>query len=284
MTALDLKQQLEQLHADYVKTIADATTAYSQQVANLWAGVVEPPETEFTPVADGQIVTLYGQSWMAQCGTPDGVSISADEQAIFHAASGEHASFDPPRKIRAELGGLTTFEKGVVMLLEGSITIASETSIANSEWCSTAQVHQADTRRADGTPVASSPPFTVEIILSGGKPVLQVRAETGTGIPEPNTWPPYRILGTMPIEFGKAYEFQFEFVDGHGGDGSVYVWFGDTEVVDFTGPTGFEYVDLLKDAYPSNTTGSYWKIGVYAGVGSGDSPPPDTYVEYRFAF
>ena len=284
MTILEIKAALSQALADYAQAVADIWEKAASEEIQPPDPEPEPPQpdAEWTPVPSDQIVTIAGLGWMAQSGTPDGVAIADDDRVKFHAASGEHASFDQPRKIRAELGGLTTFEKGVRMRLSGTILIDPNTRIANSEWCSIAQVHQADTRRSDGVPVASPPPFTVEVLWKDDMPILQVRAETSLGIPEPNTWPPTRILGTEPIEFGFEYEFEFEFVDGHGHDGEVFVRIGDTEVVNFVGPTGFEYVDLLKDAYPSNTTGSYWKFGVYAGKGSGEEPPPDTYVEYRF--
>jgi hypothetical protein len=298
---LELKVALAQAEADYKQEVADIWADYAGQ-----SGTeppidppIDPPPGEFVPpnladytaVADGQFVTVAGMKWQAQCGTNDNsiaVNKTDANDILFRAVSGENASFDPDRKIRSELGCYDTFGKGEVMALKGRWTIHPNCSIKGSEWCTVIQVHQADTRHADGVPVQSSPAFSLDIIVKNGQPHLQVTANTSTGVPPANWWPPMRILAVVPITLGVEHEFDVEFVDGHGYDGSVNVSIDGVEIVDFVGPTGYEYVDLLQDAYLVNgkpqSNESYFKMGIYAGVGSGNAPPPDVYIGYRFRF
>lgn len=65
------------------------------------------------PIANGVAVSLGGQKWFSQAGTPDGVSVDgATSELVIHTQDGENAPFDPDRKIRAELTGSHNYNKG----------------------------------------------------------------------------------------------------------------------------------------------------------------------------
>lgn len=230
------------------------------------------PAVTRAPMANGATITAGGLPWTVQSGTPDGVSIGDDGSIFFHAKAGERASFDPPRKIRAELGGSKTFAKGEVIHLKGTFNINPSTVMADADWLSLIQIHSADVRFADGVPVSASPMFCLDFVP--GTKTLRVRAETGKGLPAPNTFFPLRVLGTFPVTFGIDHVFELTVVDGHGGDGRVVGSIDGKVVCDFNGPTGYEYPDLVP---PLNgkpqATGSYLKAGIYAGKSSGSNPP-----------
>lgn len=245
------------------------------------------PSRRWRTVASGQRVQVGGATWVAQSGTTDGISISDDGHVAFRAKTGERASFDPARKIRAELSSVTTYGKGEPIRLAGSFWIDPQTNIGNSQWCSIYQIHQSDTRRANGTLVEASPLFSMEITLRNGSPFLRVRAETSKGIPEPGKFPPVRILSeSTPVAFGVEHTFESIVIDGHGDKGSVFLSIDGKTVVDFVGPTGYEYVDLLAAAFldhngKEQSRRSYPKIGIYAGISSGNTPPERVSIGYR---
>ena len=269
-----------------------ALTAARAQLASLQAQMVQPaskpgaepqprPQSKLTPASTfrelkpGDRVTLAGQTWAAQ--TPR-IKSGSDGSFVFPAKAGERADFDPPRKIRTELVGLRQYAKGEEIILSGTFNLAADSVFTGTEWCSIVQIHQADTKRADGIYVNASPMFSMDILPGpGGKPFLQVRGETGRG--EQTTFSPTRILGKLPdLELGKDHTFKLIVVDGHGGPGRISVWVDGKAVVDRADiATGYEYVDLLANAYPikgkPQPTTSYLKAGIYAGKASGDAPP-----------
>jgi hypothetical protein len=272
--------------AAYVQTIAQ-----TRGVARyLWAaaqGIERPADIgEFVSKANNESVSLLGSRWIVQSGGVGGVTVSKDgSRLIFRAKSGDHASFDPPRKIRAELTNTKTYAKGEAIRLKGSFWIDPATSIATTDWCSIIQIHPADTRFANGVPVSAAPIFSMGLILQDGHPMLQVRAETGTGVPAPNTFSPLRVLGGVPLRFGIEHTFDFTFIDGHGGSGAVNVSIDGRPVVHYSGPTGYEYVDLLASTAirgKRQPTDSYLKVGIYSGKSTGDEPPANAFVRYLF--
>jgi hypothetical protein len=242
-----------------------------------------PSATGDRTIANSAVVTLGGQDWQAQTGTPDGVSVNAAGRVRFVARTGERASFDPPRKIRAELCGQQRYEKGEPIRFSGAVTVDRASTIRGTDWCSLIQIHQADPFRADGRPVMASPLFAVDLTLDrAGRPILRARGETGTG--RQWTFAPQRVLGTAPFTFGVEHDFALEATDGHGGAGRLRFLLDGRAVCDLAGSTGYEYVDLLADALPGRRqqTGSYLKMGVYAGKGAGTKPPPGVFVACTF--
>lgn len=236
----------------------------------------KPPAT-YRELTVGATVAFAGQKWAAQ--TPR-ILAGSDGSFVFKAKAGDRANFDPPRKIRTELIGSRQFAKGEEMRLKGTFRVDPGTVLTGAEWCSLIQIHQADTRRADGTSVMASPMFAFDMLADPktGKPYLQVRGETGRG--EQKTFSATRILGKLPdVVLGQEHQFEMRVVDGHGGVGRISVWVDNKAIVDRSDiPTGYEYVDLLQSAYlirgaPQPNT-SYIKLGIYSGKGAGDVPPP----------
>ncbi|GEP01928.1 heparin lyase I family protein [Methylobacterium haplocladii] len=224
----------------------------------------------------GEKVKFAGEHWAAQTRR---IQHGSDGSLQFHAAAGERADFDPERKIRTELIGLSRFEKGQAVDLKGVFSIDPSTRLTGADWCSIIQIHQADTKRADGNYVNASPMFALDMLPDPktGRPFLQVVGETGRG--EQTTFSPTRVLGTLPdVELGKEHTFAMRVVDGHGDIGQVSVWVDGVALVDRSDiPTGYEYVDIFKNAFPvrgaPQQTGSYLKLGIYSGKVSGNTPP-----------
>lgn len=242
-----------------------------------------PSSSGYRAVDNNAFVTLAGQKWQAQTGAPGGVSVNDADMVRFAARTGERASFDPPRKIRAELCGQQRYAKGEPIRFSGAVTVDRASRITGTDWCSFLQIHQADPVRSNGQFAMASPLFAVDLSLDrSGKPVLRARGETGKG--EQRTFSPMRIFGSAPFAFGVEHSFSLEATDGHGDAGRIRFLLNGRPVCDFSGPTGYEYVDLLKDALPGRQqlTGSYLKMGIYAGKFSGNAPPPDVFVAYTF--
>jgi hypothetical protein len=280
MTASWIKADaFARLQKSYSDGVAAVSAAWAAGLPDPTLPAVAPvvpvvPVIQKTGQASNATITYGGLSWLVQSGTADGVSIGDDGRLYFHAKAGEHASFDPARKIRAELGGTKTFAKGELIHLSGTFNIDPSTDMGDADWLSVFQIHAEDVRFVDGVPVSASPMFAIDAVPGSGGKMLRVRAETGMGMPLPNTFFPYRILGTFPVTFGVDHAFDITVVDGHGGAGSVKVVIDGKPVCDFTGPTGYEFVDLapIKSPHP----GSYWKIGIYAGKDSGGVAPVTT--------
>lgn len=240
----------------------------------------------FRELPIGAEIAIAGLKWAAQT---QRVQVGPEGSYRFSAKAGERAAFDPPRKIRTELVGLTPFSKGQEIRLTGTFNIDPKSVFVGAEWCSIVQIHQADTRRADGSLVNASPMFSLDLLPdpATGRPYLQVRGETGLG--EQTTYSPMRILGRLPdIELGRDHALDVIVVDGHGDRGRIAVWIDGRMLVDRADiPTGYAYVDLFADAYrvrgkPQPTT-SYLKIGIYAGKGTGEVPPEAVNVALTFA-
>lgn len=230
------------------------------------------PAVKRIPQAPGSSTTFMGSQWLVQSGTSDGVCLGDDgRSAFFHAKAGEHASFDPDRKIRAELGGMDAFGKGVPINLRGSFNIDPSTDMGDANWLSIFQIHAEDVRYADGVPVSAGPMFCIDAVPGSGGKVLRVRAETSLGLPPPNTFVPTRVLTTFPVTFGVDHAFDISVIDGHGSAGSVKVTIDGKVVCDYAGPTGYEFVDVAPVKGPRR--GSYWKVGIYGGKDSGPTPP-----------
>lgn len=229
------------------------------------------------PVPDGSAVEVGGAAWIVQTGAPDGVSLGlAPGRLLVRARTGERAAFDPPRKIRAELCGARRFGPGEPIVLEGILRIEAGGTLADADWCSLLQIHQADTRRADGRFVESSPLFSLGLRRGeGGRPHLVVTGETGRGVPQPGTFSPARTFVDVPFTLGRDHRFALQVIDGHGGPGRIRVVVDDRILVDRSDiAVGYDYVDLLAEAGGSRqSTGSYLKMGVYAGRFDGDVPP-----------
>ncbi|WP_306469037.1 heparin lyase I family protein [Methylobacterium haplocladii] len=240
----------------------------------------------FQELSIGTAITIAGLKWAAQTQC---VQAGPGGTYRFSAKAGERASFDPPRKIRTELVGLTPFAKGQEIRLTGTFNIDPKSVFVGAEWCSIVQIHQADTRRADGSFVNASPLFSLDLVPdpATGRPYLRVLGETGRG--EQKTFSPTRILGTLPqVELGKDHHLDLIVVDGHGDRGRIAVWIDGEVLVDRADiPTGYEYVDLLADAYRvgdrPQPTAAYLKIGIYAGKSTGDVPPEAVNVALTFA-
>lgn len=304
----DLVRLLAKLQSDLDRMRADRTTSFvdlSEAQANLDAAraslrrmtalaAADQSDTtatasigsEFRDLSVGAGVVIGGLNWAVQ--TPR-VQVGPGGLYRFSAKAGERAAFDPARKIRTELVGLTQFVKGQEIRLGGTFNIDPKSIFAGAEWCSIVQIHQADTRRADGNPVNASPLFSLDLLPDPktGKPYLQVRGETGRG--EQETYSPTRILGKLPdIDLGKDHTLDLIVVDGHGSGGRIAVWIDGKVLVDRADiPTGYEYVDLLAEAYrvrgrPQPTT-SYLKIGIYSGTSTGENPPDAVNVALTFA-
>jgi hypothetical protein len=282
------------LPPDFTSILQLPQVAYVQTIAQGLDVTKHPPairrtETpaeggEFASKKNNESVGLLGSRWIVQSGAPGAVAISEDgSRIIFKARSGDHADFDPPRKIRAELANTRTYAKGEPIALKGSLWVDPATNIATTDWCSIIQIHPADTRFASGIPVSAAPVFTLGLILRSGQPMLQVRAETATGVPAPNTFAPLRVLGVAPLPFGIEHTFDFTFIDGHGGNGRVDVSIDRKMIVHYSGPTGYEYVDLLASTAirgKPQPTDSYLKVGIYSGKYAGDEPPNGVFVRY----
>ncbi len=221
------------------------------------------------PVPNGAAVRFAGASWVAQSGSVRGVAIGVGGRELhFEAASGEHPAFDGDSKLRAELCGARRYGRGEEIRLSGTFRVDPTTDVADANWCSLVQVHQADMRRADGTEVASSPSFLMGVAeRADGTRRLHVTILSSRGVPAPGEYPPTVELADRPVRFGADYRFEIVFVDGHGGPGRVLVRIDDTTLVDRSDLlTGAEYVDLLARAQSvEQPTGSYLKLGVYAG-------------------
>lgn len=239
---------------------------------------------ERVPMLDGNAIDLAGQRWVVQSGSPAGVSVGPDLSVGFAAKAGERASFDPPRKIRAELCGERRYARGEPVTLQGVFNVDPASRIAGADWCSILQIHQADVVRADGSIPEASPPFAFGLRLNrAGRPELAVSGVTSTGVPEPGSFAPGVTYGHASIAFGRNYAFDVLFWDGHGGPGRVRLVLDGAVVCDSLGPTGHEYVDLLAHVRPvPQETGSYLKFGIYAGAFSGGTPPPGVSVAYTF--
>ncbi|GJE54595.1 heparin lyase I family protein [Methylobacterium thuringiense] len=290
-SAFALAGQVPDLQSQLAAKQAEVEAANAQITALKAAAPTTPaPQPDPTPPpappvtvtfkelpVDGKVVNIAGLSWAAQ--TPR-VLAGSDGSYRFSAKAGERANFDPPRKIRSEFVGLTRFGKGEEIRLKGTFNIDPASVFTGAEWCSIVQIHQWDTRRADGVPVNASPMFAMDLLPDPktGKPFLQVRGETGRGT-QP-TFSPMRILGKLPdVTLGVDHTFDLRVVDGHGSNGRISVWIDGVALVDRSDiPTGYEYVDLLSNAFPikgkPQETASYLKMGIYAGKGSGDAPPP----------
>ena len=244
-----------------------------------------PPAPSIRELGVGTGVEFAGLKWAVQ--TPR-VQLEQGGRYRFSAKAGERAAFDPPRKIRTELVGLTPFVKGQEIRLTGTFNIDPGSVLLGAEWCSIVQIHQADTRRADGSPVNASPLFSLDLLPdpATGRPYLQVRGETGRGLQE--TVSPMRILAKLPdIALGTDHTLDLVVVDGHGSRGRIAVRIDGKVLIDRADlPTGYEYVDLLADAYRINgrpqPTTAYLKIGIYSGTGRGDAPPEAVNVALTF--
>lgn len=238
------------------------------------------------PLADGRAVALGGAAWLVQSSNRPTLSLMAPRQElVFAAAAGERAGFDGLNKVRVELCGADRYEKGEPIRFAATLRIDANSRLGNADWCIIAQIHQADTRRADGSFVQGSPLFALALALGpDGKPRLRVTGETGTGTPAPGVFSKTRSLGETPFSFGVDHRIAFTVVDGHGGPGSIRVSLDGAAIVDQTGiATGYAYVDELAAATnPPQGRGSYLKFGVYAGRFDGDRPPDGFRLTARF--
>ena len=239
-------------------------------------------------VANDDVVTIADQQWVVQSGAPDGVAVARDGSVVFRVKTGERANFDPPRKIRAEFAGVKRYEKGEDIQLQGVFTHDPSTVITGTDWCSIVQVHQADSRDANGQWITASPMFAMGLFHDrSGRLALRVAGETGRGVPAQNVFSPQRVLGEITgLRLGVAYTFRIHVIDGHGERGRISVWINDRAIVDRSDiVTGYEYVDRLADtlyAGKPQPTGSYLKIGLYAGKFTGHEPPADVTIGSAF--
>jgi hypothetical protein len=128
--------------------------------------------------------------------------------------------------------------------------------------------------------------FSGGLIMDGDKFILQIRGETRPDVPQPNEFMPERELGRAEMLLGVEHDIEYEVIDDHGGpNGAIRVMLDGKPVCNFIGATGYGYVDALINAYGKPRTGnSYEKCGIYAGLGSGDVPPANTFVAYQFRF
>ena len=263
-------------------------------------------------VPSGAMIELNGARWIAQSADEDSLTAQAlalepDGSIEVNASSGQHAWFDPPRKIRAEFCGVQRFAKGATAHASFDLLVDSVTSTAGLDWSSVAQIHQADMRYADGTYVAASPVFAIALQTSEKGDALVVTGETAaspmrepkidpaTGLqaigPDGPRWnahfAPQRTLGRSALlARGVWHRIDFRFVDGHGGPGGVSVTVDGRAVVDQPSlATGYSYVDDLADvpfAGGPQDTGSYVKFGIYAGLNEGSRAPRSGAVRLSF--
>lgn len=261
------------------------------------------PGEAWLPIPDGTALGIGGEAWLVQTGAPDGVAVALDGRAVrARVASGERAGFDAPDRIRAELCGSRRYGRGEPIALRATVRVEAGARIAGTEWCVIAQIHQADTRRADGRFVVASPIFALNLAPGpDGAPRLQVKGETGRGVPAPGTFSPIRLLAEAPFALGVDHALAFLVVDGHGSGGRVRVVLDGRVLLDRADvDVGYEYVDLLADALrPAKadasqagtspgaaaegrqSAGSYLKLGVYAGAAGGAPAGTAVAVTYR---
>jgi hypothetical protein len=224
-------------------------------------------------VADGSKVQLGATTWVAQAGAPTSIAIASDGTSVqFAAKGGDRASFDPNRKIRAELASSTPIPEGKLTNISFKVTVSSDSVVAG-DFASIFQIHQADTRRADGTPFMGSPLMTLDLATHPG--FLTVRAESSS---DPNGgFVPQRELGKVPFALGVEHDVSISVNDSHGGpDGSLNVVVDGKVAVDAPKlNVGWAYVDsgILYGGKPQSPN-SYAKVGIYAGMGSGTDPGP----------
>lgn len=254
-------------------------------------------------VPSGAMIDLNGARWIAQSADEGAADVQAlalgrDGALEVNAKPGEHAWFDPPRKIRAEFCGVRRFPKGVAAHTRFDLLVDRATNTSGLDWSSVVQIHQADMRYADGTYVAASPIFAIalrtdeegdRLVVTGetaASPLRQPKLDPATGrqaiAADGPQWSahfaPQRSLGrSAPLARGRWHRIDFRFIDGHGGPGSVTVAVDGQTVVDEPSlPTGYSYVDDLAGvpfAGGPQDTGSYVKFGIYAGLGEGSAPP-----------
>lgn len=228
-------------------------------------------------LADGRALTIEGASWIVQSGHPDAVGFSPTDRAFrFSPTAEERVRFDGPNKVRAELCGARRYRKGESIRFSATVHVDVNSRLGNADWCIIAQIHQADTKRADGSFVLASPLFALALAVGpDGAPLLRVTGETGSGVPAPGVFSPTRLLGEAPFPFGVAQRIAFEVVDGHGGAGRISVLLDGKPVVDRSDiNVGYAYVDHLAEVTePPQEQGSYLKFGFYAGRFKGVQPP-----------
>lgn len=297
-------QILAEQHA-YLQTVASIRTAYA--AGKTWPGLGSPPvpaapapsspaaptptpgsdppastkrdspatppppsSAESSRVSDGSKVMLGTTPWVAQTGTPTSVAKAADGSYVdFAANAGDRASFDPARKIRSELVSVTPIPEGKVTNISFKVTVSRD-SVISGDFASIFQIHQADTRRADGTPFLGSPVLGLDLAPHPG--FVTVRAESSSD-PE-GGFVPQRELGKVPFELGVEHDVAISLLDSHGGpNGALKVTIDGKVIVDQPKINiGWAYVDnaILYGGKPQSRD-SYAKVGIYAGMSSGIS-------------
>lgn len=230
----------------------------------------EPPPSSagLSTVSNGSKVVLGTSAWVAQTGAPTSIAKASNGSFVdFSAKAGDRASFDPARKIRAELVSSTPIPEGKVASISFKVTVSPD-SVISGDFASIFQIHQADTRRADGTPFLGSPVMGLDLAAHPG--YLTVRAESSSN-PQ-GGFVSQRELGKVSFQLGVEHEVAISLVDSHGGpDGSLKVIIDGNVVVDEPKiNTGWAYVEnAIPYGGKPQSQDSYAKVGIYAGMSSG---------------
>lgn len=195
-----------------------------------------------------------GESWSQ--------SVSGDGTYRFEVRDGDYyvnpRGTDPDSdeaqgKNRSELVTLQKLQEGRAFTFDFDFMVEPGAS-NTADWLLLAQFHQTEDIAADGTlldSAAASPPLALQ--LRGERLGIVGRADqnASTVVSPPNI---QMYLADDPIVRGQFYNIRFEMVfdDAIGGEGRLRVFLDGVQIVDYSGPLGY-----------NDAIGAYAQFGVY---------------------
>lgn len=170
-----------------------------------------------------------------------------DNRMRFELRSQDHWQDDEPNKERSEIASYKKLEFGQPYTVSYKFMV--EPGQANTaQWLVIGQLHATEDSYDDGV----SPP--VEITLVRERMSVNVRwsdsAVTNWGNVQTTDNPLY--LDTQNIQRGRWYDIKMTVKFDSAGQGMLDVWRDGVQLVDYTGPLGY-----------NDQIGPYWKHGVY---------------------
>lgn len=156
-------------------------------------------------------------------------------------------------KNRSELVTLQKLQEGRAFTFDFDFMVESGAT-NTADWLLLAQFHQTEDIAPDGTLIdtaAASPPLALQLRGERLEIVGRVDQNAATTVSPPNI---QMYLATDPIIRGQFYNIRFEMVfdDATGGDGMLRVFLDGVQIVDYSGPIGY-----------NDAIGTYAQFGVY---------------------
>ena len=201
------------------------------------AALAGPPDGSIILVGsdDGPSDRPFWQLFGVQnANKPWSIKVLAPDSLRFELAPGDRWSRDSAGPERSEISGSVIYSPGREIRVSYDFTI-EDGAPNTARWLLIGQFH-ADDRD-------TSPPFAIE--MRGERLAVMIRYRRADGGIESR----YIYQDPRELERGRAYSMRIEARFSIAG-GAMKVWRDDEQIVDYTGPLGYD-------------NGVYWKEGIY---------------------